>query len=400
MPLEQQQQLGQEGENTPALQMPLPPPKLSIHPPLLNTACPWATTETDLAALLSCAATGAVTTRTSLLGGFAHDDAAHRFVLFDPATTITTTTTTAAAARRGDSVAAAAAAVDDDGCGDDARQAEQRPAAVGSVNSLGYSPITLDGYLAILARLSGSLPAHTHRKTVIVSVTGDPPSVARCHERILLSAASSAIRFPLAMEVNLSCPNILSAPPPAYSPPQLASFLAALPAPAPAATATAAAAAGTDTDPQPRVPVGIKLPPFTYDTQFADLVHALRPFGRTLSFVTATNTLGSCLVFEDGWGRDASESDKDGNGAMLRGGMAGAPLHPLALGNVSTLRRLFDESDELRHLDIIGVGGVIDGDGYRRMKRAGAAVVGLATGLGSRGVAVFDAIERDINSQW
>ena len=172
MPLEQQQERGQENEDTPAVQMPLCPPKLSIHPPLLNTACPWATTEADLAALLSCTATGAVTTRTSLLGGFAHDDAAHRFVLFDPATTITTTTTTAAAARRGDSVAAAAAAaVDDDVCFDDARKAEERPAAVGSVNSLGYSPVTLDGYLAILARLSGSLPAHTHRKTVIVSLS-------------------------------------------------------------------------------------------------------------------------------------------------------------------------------------------------------------------------------------
>ncbi|KAL3952991.1 hypothetical protein ACCO45_012934 [Purpureocillium lilacinum] len=386
MPLEQQQQLGQEGENTPALQMPLPPPKLSIHPPLLNTACPGPPPRRTSPRCCPAPPRGPSPRGRVCWAGLR-----------------TMMRRVAAAARRGDSVAAAAAAAADedgdvDGYGDDARQAEERPAAVGSVNSLGYSPVTLDGYLAILARLSGSLPAHTHRKTVIVSVTGIPPSVARCHERILLSAASSAIRFPLAMEVNLSCPNIPSAPPPAYSPPQLASFLAALPAPA--ATATAAAAAGTDTALQTRVPVGIKLPPLTYDTQFADLVHALRPFGRTLSFVTATNTLGSCLVFEDGGGRDASESDKDGNGAMLRGGMAGAPLHPLALGNVSTLRRLFDESDELRHLDIIGVGGVIDGDGYRRMKRAGAAVVGLATGLGSRGVAVFDAIERDINSQW
>jgi len=47
MPLEQQQERGQENEDTPAVQMPLCPPKLSIHPPLLNTACPWATTEAD-----------------------------------------------------------------------------------------------------------------------------------------------------------------------------------------------------------------------------------------------------------------------------------------------------------------------------------------------------------------
>ncbi|KAJ6443384.1 dihydroorotate dehydrogenase-like protein [Purpureocillium lavendulum] len=360
-----------------------PPPKLRIHPPLLNTACPWATSEADLAALLSCAATGAVTTRTSLLGGFAHDDAAHRFVLFDPATA--TPVARRAADAKEEEEKKKKEEEEDVGL-DGSTQAAHPGAllpAVGSVNSLGYSPVTLDEYLAMLARLSASLPARTHRKTVIVSVTGDATAVASCHGRITAAAAAPAIRFPLAMEVNLSCPNIPSAPPPAYSPSQLDAYLAALlPTPTSASASTAPVA------------VGLKLPPLTYDTQFADLVDALRPHGRKLSFVTATNTLGSCMVFED---------DGDGNGdgaASLRGGMAGAPLHPLALGNVSSLRRLFDQSDELRHLDIIGVGGVSDGNGYRRMRRAGAAIVGLATGLGSQGVAVFDAIENDVASQW
>lgn len=80
--------------------------------------------------------------------------------------------------------------------------------------------------------------------------------------------------------------------------------------------------------------------------------------------------------------------------------MAGPPLHPLALGNVATLRRKFDADPRLVHLDIIGVGGVYDGQGYKRMRRVGAMAVGIATALGRQGVGVFTSIETDINSVW
>ena len=321
---------------------PMAPPPLRFHPPLLNTACPWATTEDDIRALLCCPSTGAVTTRTSLLDGFAHDDAVHRYTFIDSS---------------GGALVSA-----DDGA------AESK--AVGSVNSLGYSPIPLDGYIAILQRLSSSVPATVTRKTIIISVTGEPGAVAKCYTQISLAAQS--LPFPLAMEVNLSCPNIPGSPPPAYNYPFLATYLAALPS-------------------DPVLPVGIKLPPFTYAAQFTSLVETLqlRSHASRVSFITATNTLGSCLVFDgdvgDGVGKE-----------MLQGGMAGAPLHLLALGNVKTLRRLLDQTDELRHVVIIGVGGVSDGAGYRRMRRAGATSVGLATGLGSKGVRVFENIERDV----
>lgn len=322
------------------------PPQLIIHPPLLNAACPWATTEDDIRALLCCPSTGAVTTRTSLLHGFAHDDAVHRYAFID---------------------SSGGTPVGND---DDAAKGK----AVGSVNSLGYSPIPLDGYVAILRRLSASVSATGARKTIIISVTGEPCAVTKCYTQISLAAPS--LPFPLALEINLSCPNIPGSPPPAYDWPSLATYLAALPS-------------------DPVLPVGIKLPPFTYAAQFTSLVQTLqlRPFASRLSFITATNTLGSCLVF------DGDVGDGTGEG-VLRGGMAGAPLHPLALGNVATLRRLLDETDELRHVVIVGVGGVSDGGGYRRMRRAGATAVGLATGLGSKGARVFEDIERDVGSSW
>ena len=303
--------------------MPLP---LHIHPPLLNTACPWATTQADLAALLACPSTGAITTRTSMLSPFAHDDAKHRFVFFD-------------------------ATVSTPGSGS------------ASINSLGYSPLPLSEYMSILKRISTS-------KTVIISVTGPPGDIKQCYD--LIVAAKQDVTFPLAMEINLSCPNIENAPPPGYEPSSLTTFLYGLPE-------------------TPEVPVGVKVPPYTWSRQFDDLVTALESLRAKLSFVTSTNTLGNCLVLSN----DESVLPSE-NGT---GGMAGPPLHPLALGNVATLRKLLDESG-LSGIQIIGVGGVRDGKGYKRMRKAGAAAVGLATGLGTLGIGVFEAIETDISGDW
>ena len=74
------------------------------------------------------------------------------------------------------------------------------------------------------------------------------------------------------------------------------------------------------------------------------------------------------------------------------GGMAGVPLHPLALGNVRTLRRLLDAHPATRHVVVVGVGGVDGPAAYRRMRGVGAAFVGVGTALGRKGVDVFREI--------
>ena len=55
---------------------------LYFSPPLLNSANPWATTKEDLQTLYDCPYTGAVTIRTGVLGGFAHDDTIHQYRFF------------------------------------------------------------------------------------------------------------------------------------------------------------------------------------------------------------------------------------------------------------------------------------------------------------------------------
>lgn len=328
----------------------------SGKPLLLNSASPWATTKEELSKLFNCSCTAAVTTRTCTLTGFEHDDAIHQRCYFDPCT---------------NSVHA------------------NPPAGVpaSTLNTLGYSPLALATYLSfiediVIAEHATSDPASF--KPFIVSVTGSATEVSKC--AMLISACSHKLNgYPIHMEVNLSCPNIAGKPPPAYSKESLAEYLQTLQETAQRLTSS--------------VEFGIKTPPYTHAGQFQDIEDALLASAAgdrskcPIAFVTATNTLGSCLVLDnpnkDERGLSPVLQSADGTGI---GGMAGPSIHALSLGNVSRLRQLLDRHDELRAIAIIGVGGVADLQGYRRMKAAGATAVALATALGQQGVGVFEKI--------
>lgn len=190
------------------------------------------------------------------------------------------------------------------------------------------------------------------------------------------------------MEINLSCPNIPDKPPPAYNGDSLKSYLTAL----------------QELVSEPdiaRIPFGLKTPPYTHAAEYVELFSALKSSAQKdqdgvcpVSFITATNTLGSCLVLAD---PGVNASSDPALPALGIGGMAGAPLHPLALGNVRTIRRMLGEAGKgLAHIQIIGVGGVLDQNGYKRMRAVGADIVGVGTGLGLKGVSVFNDILKGV----
>jgi len=255
---------------------------------------------------------------------------------------------------------------------------------VSSLNTLGYSPIPLAQYCSMIKTvISTAQQGATREKPFIISVTGSAEEVAECFK--MISATALRDGLPLHMEINLSCPNIAGKPPPAYNKDMLLEYLHLL--------------AGVKTEHQSHttgsheVLVGIKTPPYTYMGQFQGLVDALAEaaqiFGGKcpVDFITATNTLGSSLILSgDGTPELNSEA---GTGV---GGMAGASLHPLSVGNVATIRKLLDQQEQLKGLEIIGVGGVADSDGFKRMRAVGASAVALATALGREGVGVFGKI--------
>lgn len=323
--------------------MPLP----IIDPPLINSSNPWCSTQEDLQALYDCPHTGAVTTRTSLLKGFDHNPAVNQHTFFDPRNHARV------------SQGSPDYSVADDKCG--------------SLNTLGYSPIPLVEYLYFVSAITSA--ESTIRKPFIISVTGSPTDILECYK--MITEHQKTVPVPLCMEINLSCPNIPSKPPPAYSGPALLDYLQTLQSHGPARS----------------VPIGIKTPPYTYHDQFATLINTLLSASKLgdetcpVDFITGTNTLGSCLLLDASG--DPALASASGSGI---GGLAGAPLHPLALGNVKTIRTLLDQHDVLKGIEVIGIGGVGDEAGFDRMKSVGAKVVGVGTALGREGVQVFARI--------
>ena len=133
--------------------MPLP----NISPSLINSANPWCSSQEDLQALYDCPYTGAVTTRTSLLEGFKHDPTVHQHTFFDP--------------RNHDLLP--------QGSPDYSVPEDKR----GSLNTLGYSPISLNEYLNFISAITSGRD-NRRRKPFIVSVTGSAGDIVQCYKMI------------------------------------------------------------------------------------------------------------------------------------------------------------------------------------------------------------------------
>lgn len=363
--------------------------KFTIDPPLLNSASPWATTLEDIQALYNSPYTGAVTTRTSLLEGFAHDPSVHQHLFFNagssaPKGSGTSTTTTDPSTLNLNA--------------DKDKPASKTGTGTSSLNTYGYSPLTLSEYLGIINEIIGQRhlgTSHTQDETkqggpkpFILSVTGTPDELAMAYA-LITNAAEMDEDLRLAMEINLSCPNIHESPiPPAFVEAQLLEYLEAI------GDSKSTYRGRMSDESVPRV--GIKLPPFTYSAQFETVIKCLRQVqssepggGSVIDFITCTNTLGGALVLDES-GAPVLNSEA-GTGL---GGLAGAALHPIALGNVATFRKLLDQHDDTRDVMVIGVGGVEDKAGFDRMRKVGASAVACATALGRHGVDVFERITK------
>ncbi|KAI9445520.1 hypothetical protein H4582DRAFT_1805496 [Lactarius indigo] len=332
--------------------------RLVVSPPLINSSSLSASELNQLRELFDSPHTGAVTTRTATLTGF-RETSEH---------TVAFTNNT-----------------------------------ISSVNSYGYSPHPLSAYIGYVDAVLSGAPEHSIKPFIISITSSSPISLASMLDAIQelrtkfhdTEGATSRI----GVELNTSCPNIKGSPPPAYNISGLVPILDAL-----------AECFWKD----PTLTIGLKLPPYLYSTQFDDLVGCIATYSRPdpsddsrrlnpFAFLTSTNTLGQTLLFAE-QAAPPVVADSDGSAAAAApavfalptglGGMAGEALHPLALGNVYTLRRLLDAHADtsLCDISIIGVGGVTTREAHARMRKAGAAVVACATALVREGVSVFEML--------
>lgn len=333
--------------------------RLEINPPLLNTPCPWCRDLDQLRELYQSPHTGAVTTRTSMIDGFPDDPAVNQFVFFNPLSHQAATPNVAEAGEH----------------------------QVSSLNTIGFSPYTLDEYLSFIKTISDEIEETENLKPFIVSVTGLPAEMKEAYRKI--TAFQDQVKMDLIMEVNLSCPNIPGKVSPAYDKDELLTYLEAF-----KEVIEELQAAGLYKE----LAIGIKTPPFTYQEQYDIFVLALLEMvkkhgGLPITFLVSTNTLGSSLLVQTDSLPDPVLASMTGTGI---GGMAGAAIHPLSLGNVYTLRSMLSQHEALKDLQMIGVGGVSDINGFKRMKSVGADFVGIATALGVKGISVFEEIESQL----
>ncbi len=119
-----------------------------------------------------------------------------------------------------------------------------------SLNTIGLSPNNLDTTISFVRTISNELTAPSS-KPFIISVFGSPEEVGECYEKIV--AFQAEVKMPLAMEINISCPNIPGKVSPAYSAEELLPYLNAL------QTTLEKLNQGENA-----LPIGIKIPPFTY----------------------------------------------------------------------------------------------------------------------------------------
>ncbi len=180
-------------------------------------------------------------------------------------------------------------------------------------------------------------------KPLIVSVAGFNPE--EYGELTALSATSGADL----VELNLGCPNVWDD----GSQHRIASFDPDLVA---RSVSAAVEAAGG-------VPVGAKLSPLSDPTLLAEVASALTASG--VRFVVSCNTFPNGLALRPD-GRSAIDVEY--------GGVSGAAMKPIALGQVGQLRRLLPQT-----IDIVGAGGVRRGSDIDDFRHAGAVAVGAAT---------------------
>ena len=202
--------------------------------------------------------------------------------------------------------------------------------------------------------------------------------------------------FDIAIEINLSCPNIPKMSPPAYATESLLPYLIVT---------------KRYFLEDPTLTIGLKLPPYTYEPQFTALVSATwrKRTDQGIAFLTSTNTLGNGLVFND------QVNDNSDPGFALStgtGGLGGTTIHPLSVGNVSKLVSLLEtpslatkyklaEAEERSMGDgnavrddivVFGVGGIHSGITLKHFLDVGAVAGEVGTALGVEGVEIFERI--------
>lgn len=222
----------------------------------------------------------------------------------------------------------------------------------GSINSMGLPNNGIQYYLDYI------LESKKNNKLTILSIAG-----LTHNENIkLLKIGNQSEQLKL-IELNLSCPNIAGKPQTGYDIEATKSLL------------TAAFNNCSK-------PIAVKLPPYFDMVHFEEIANVLRNF--PIAYLSCVNSIGNGLFVDI---ENNSTVIKPKNGY---GGIGGLYIKPTALANVNKFYNLLPE------IDIVGCGGVQNGQDVFEHILCGATMVQIGTTLWNEGIDCICRIENEL----
>ena len=218
-----------------------------------------------------------------------------------------------------------------------------------SINSMGLPNLGHKFYINISEKLS---------KPYIISIS--PMDIDKFKEIFTKASHKQEI---LAIEINMSCPNIIGSAQIGYDLGEVEKILKLV----------------VDS---PK-PFGLKLPPYFDQFYFERISHLLRRY--KVNFITCINSLGNGLIIDP---KTESVVIKPKEGI---GGIGGSIIKPMALSNVYQFYKLLPPG-----IQIIGCGGIKTGTDIFEHILAGATVVQIGTVLVDENIECVDRLNKEL----
>lgn len=235
-------------------------------------------------------------------------------------------------------------------------------------------------------RIGNPLPRYYHNDSLSINSMGLPnegyeyyiDAADKCKKPYIMSISSLAINNDSsiikksdesnisAMEINVSCPNIIGDPQLSYDFNKLDEFLRKI----------------FEKDIYYK-PIGLKLSPYFDISHFNKAFEVLNEYKNDLNFLTCINGIGNGLVLDI-----ERESPKIKPKGGL-GGLGGNIVKPTGLANVNQFAKN-------TNFDIIGCGGISSGEDIFEYILCGAKAVQIGTQLVREGTSVFDRLKHEL----
>lgn len=204
--------------------------------------------------------------------------------------------------------------------------------------------------------------SHITKKPYIMSVSSQA-----IYEKIsILNEIDKGLNSVSAIEINVSCPNMIGEPQLAYDFIELEEFLRKI----------------TEYDSYEK-PIGLKLSPYFDICHFNNAFEVLNRYKNNISFLTCINGIGNGLVL------DIEKECPKIKPKRGLGGLGGNIVKPTGLANVNQFA-------ENTNFDIIGCGGITSGEDIFEYILCGAKAVQIGTQLVREGTCVFERLQQEL----